>query len=77
VHSIQETASETGLSAHTLRYYERIGLLRPIERSESGYRLYSDNDIGWLRFLICLAQMMIVVVCSSIISKMSWRVLIY
>ena len=54
MHSIQKTSQETGVTAHTLRYYERIGLLRPIARSESGYRIYSDDDIGWVRFLLCL-----------------------
>lgn len=54
MHSIQKTSQATGVSAHTLRYYERIGLLRPIARDASGYRLYSDDDIGWVRFLLCL-----------------------
>ena len=49
--TIQEVAEHTGLSAHTLRYYERIGLIHPIDRAPSGHRRYSPNDIGWIEFL--------------------------
>lgn len=52
--SIQEAAEATGLSAHTLRYYERIGLIHPIERKENTRRLYTEEDIGWIDFLIRL-----------------------
>ena len=41
----------TGLSADTLRYYERLGLLAPIYRTAAGIRLYSDADISRLRFI--------------------------
>ncbi|MER5864417.1 MerR family transcriptional regulator [Kitasatospora sp. NPDC002040] len=41
----------TGLSAHTLRWYERIGLLDPVNRSHSGQRRYSDADVRRLEFL--------------------------
>lgn len=44
----------TGLSAHTLRYYERVSLIRAIEREDNGYRYYSEKDIEWLKFLIRL-----------------------
>ena len=49
--TIQEVADRTGLSAHTLRYYERIGLIQPIDRASSGHRRYSMDDIGWIEFL--------------------------
>lgn len=49
--SIQEVADVTGLSAHTLRYYERIGLIQPVDRAASGHRRYSSEDIGWIEFL--------------------------
>ena len=52
--TIQETAEHTGLSAHTLRYYERIGLLVQIPRSASGYRLYGPENLVWVEFIICL-----------------------
>lgn len=49
--SIQQVAAVTQLSAHTLRYYERIGLLAPIGRTSSGHRRYSSQDIAWIDFL--------------------------
>ena len=51
--NVQGAAQETGLSAHTLRYYERIGLLET-QRDPSGYRRYTEGDLGWLRVLQCL-----------------------
>ncbi|MBF6593049.1 MAG: MerR family transcriptional regulator [Thermaceae bacterium] len=51
--NVQEAAQKTGLSPHTLRYYERIGLLET-ERDPNGYRRYSQGDLGWLRVLQCL-----------------------
>lgn len=50
--SISEVASSTGLSTHTLRYYERAGLmLTPVDRASSTHRRYSEQDISWVRFL--------------------------
>jgi DNA-binding transcriptional MerR regulator len=43
--TIQQVAEVTGLSSHTLRYYERIGLLTPIGRTSSGHRRYDQDDI--------------------------------
>ncbi len=52
--SIQQVAERTGLSTHTLRYYERIGLIHPVGRASSGHRQYSASDVGWLDFMRCL-----------------------
>ena len=52
--TVQQTAEKTGLSEHTIRYYERIGLIPSINRAENGHRRYSENDIGWIEFLKCL-----------------------
>jgi DNA-binding transcriptional MerR regulator len=49
--TIQQVAEATRLSEHTLRYYERIGLIHPISRAENGHRRYVSNDIGWIDFL--------------------------
>ncbi|WP_066946145.1 MerR family transcriptional regulator [Microtetraspora fusca] len=49
-----QAAEETGFSLDTLRYYERIGLLEPIERNAAGQRRFSDGDIGWLGMVRCL-----------------------
>lgn len=50
-HSIGEVAAASGLSVHTLRWYERIGLLDAVDRSHSGQRRYSDADLARLAFL--------------------------
>ncbi|YCI24335.1 MerR family transcriptional regulator [Paenibacillus sp. Z6-24] len=55
-YTIQQIAVMTGLSPHTLRYYERIGLLHPISRDSIGYRYYTDRDIAWIEFLMRLRQ---------------------
>jgi DNA-binding transcriptional MerR regulator len=52
--TIQGAAAETGLTTDTLRYYEKIGILPGIARSESGHRRFSENDIGWIRLVQCL-----------------------
>ena len=44
-------AKRSGLSAHTIRYYERVGLLPSPERTASGYRAYTPSDIDRLRFI--------------------------
>jgi DNA-binding transcriptional MerR regulator len=49
--TIQEVAQATGLSAHTLRYYERVGLIHPIDREQNSHRRYSSDDVGWIDFL--------------------------
>jgi DNA-binding transcriptional MerR regulator len=50
--SISEAAERTGLSTHTLRYYEREGLmLGGVGRASSTHRRYSDADIAWVEFL--------------------------
>jgi DNA-binding transcriptional MerR regulator len=46
--SISEAAEKCGLSQHTLRWYERIGLLGPIVRASDGRRRFTDQDLDWL-----------------------------
>lgn len=50
-YSIRQAAKRTGLSAHTLRWYERIGLIDPVDRDNFGYRVYSAELLSWLQFL--------------------------
>lgn len=50
-YTIRTMAERCGMTAHTLRYYERIGLIQPIGRGPSGHRLYSDADEAWLKLL--------------------------
>jgi DNA-binding transcriptional MerR regulator len=52
--TIKQVADITGLSAHTLRYYERIGLIHPIDRADNTHRRYTRDDIGWIEFLMKL-----------------------
>ena len=49
--TIAQVAALSGLSAHTLRYYERIGLLDPVARVHGGQRRYGADDLAWLSFL--------------------------
>ncbi|GAA5115309.1 MerR family transcriptional regulator [Alloalcanivorax gelatiniphagus] len=50
--TIAEAAEKTGLSAHTLRYYERDGLLlHAVERAPSGHRRYTDDDLRWIEMV--------------------------
>src|SRR6478735_8148351 len=54
-YSIAEAAELTELTADTLRYYERDGLmLRPVGRSATGHRRYTDADLTWIQLLNCL-----------------------
>ena len=46
--TIAQAAEAVGVSAHTIRYYERAGLLTPIDRNGSGHRRFTDEDIAWL-----------------------------
>ena len=50
--TISDLARETGVTPHTLRYYERLGLIPEVERSGEGrHRRYSRRHVGWIRFL--------------------------
>jgi DNA-binding transcriptional MerR regulator len=54
--SVAEAANVSGLSAHTLRYYERIGLLEPVSRNGSGHRRYDAADLERISFLTKLRR---------------------
>ena len=54
MYSIQDVSKKTGLSAHTLRYYEKEGLISGVDRSPGGFRQYSDEDIEVLGLIRCL-----------------------
>jgi DNA-binding transcriptional MerR regulator len=53
-YTIAEVAERTGLSAHTLRYYERAGLIDPVGRSTAGRRTYGAADLERIAFLMRL-----------------------
>ncbi|MEE6268294.1 MerR family transcriptional regulator [Streptomyces noursei] len=47
-YTISEVAQHTGLSAHTLRWYERIGLMPHVDRTHTGQRRFTNRDLDWL-----------------------------
>lgn len=49
--TVKDVAVRVGLPSRTIRYYDRIGLVRSSQRSESGYRLYGAEEEGKLRFV--------------------------
>jgi DNA-binding transcriptional MerR regulator len=49
--TISDAARVSGVSAHTLRYYERAGLLEPVNRGASGHRRYAEEDLTRIQFL--------------------------
>ena len=55
--NISEVAKATGLTTHTLRYYERIGLLTPVSRDLAGRRRFAARDLEWIAFLQRLRTM--------------------
>jgi DNA-binding transcriptional MerR regulator len=52
--TIQQVAQRTGLSIHTLRYYEHLGLLISVHRLPNGHRRYDEGDLRWIDLLKCL-----------------------
>lgn len=53
-YTIGQVAKKMGLTAHTLRYYDKEGLLPFVGKSSSGLRIFSESDIEWLVILECL-----------------------
>ena len=52
--TIAEVSKKYGLSADTLRYYERIGLIPPVPRTKGGVRDYGDESCGWIELMKCM-----------------------
>ena len=52
--TIAEAAEVSGVSAHTLRYYQRAGLIGDVDRAASGHRRYGDEDLAWIHTIQCL-----------------------
>jgi DNA-binding transcriptional MerR regulator len=52
--TIRTMAERCGMTTHTLRYYERVGLIQPVGRARNGHRRYSEADAAWLNFLHCM-----------------------
>ena len=54
---VLELAKQLGVTAETVRFYTRIGVLRPTKDSANGYRIYSDKDLRRLRFVLNARQL--------------------
>lgn len=52
--TITEVSRKYGLSADTLRYYERVGLIPKVNRNKSGVRDYTQEDCNWVEFIKCM-----------------------
>ena len=52
--TISEVSKRYGVSADTLRYYERIGLIPPVPRTRSGVRDYDEASCGWVELMKCM-----------------------
>lgn len=49
--TVTELANHSGATPHAVRYYTRLGLLRPERNPDNGYRLYQHHEVNWLRFI--------------------------
>lgn len=53
-YTIREVTAKTGISAHTLRFYEKEGVVPAVARDGNGNRAYDEQTLEWLRFVLCL-----------------------
>jgi len=54
MYTIGEVSEKVGLKAHTIRYYEKEGLIFNINKNNSGVRVFTDYDISWIEMICCL-----------------------
>ena len=52
--TVKEVCEKYQISPDTLRYYERIGAIPPVNRTKNGIRNYTEEDIGWVENAICM-----------------------
>lgn len=52
--TISEVSKKYEISQDTLRYYEKIGVIPPVHRNESGLRDYTEEDCGWVELAACM-----------------------
>jgi DNA-binding transcriptional MerR regulator len=52
--NISEAAKQAGVTAVTLRYYEKQGLIPPVARKKGGVRDYQKEDMNWIDFIVCM-----------------------
>ena len=54
MYTIRQIADKTNLTEHTIRYYDREGLIPFLARSKSGSRQFSEDDLEWIQLVCCL-----------------------
>jgi len=54
--TIKQTADQTGISADTIRYYEKIALLPRADRKDNGHRIYRQKDINTIQLIACIKK---------------------
>lgn len=52
--TIKEVSEKYGISADTLRYYEKVGVIPPVTRTPGGIRDYGESDISWVEQAKCM-----------------------
>lgn len=52
--TIKEVSEKYDISQDTLRYYERVGMIPPVNRTAGGIRDYQEQDLGWVELAICM-----------------------
>lgn len=52
--TIRDVSEKYSISQDTLRYYERVGMIPPVTRTESGIRDYQEEDLKWVELAICM-----------------------
>ncbi|MDX5641042.1 MerR family transcriptional regulator, partial [Clostridioides difficile] len=51
-YTVQKLSKLAGISTRTLRYYDEIGLLKPLKINSSGYRIYGQNEVNKLQQIL-------------------------
>lgn len=54
IYTMKEVTIKTGISAHTLRFYEKEGVVPFVKRDKNGNRIYDEENLKWLEFMLCL-----------------------
>lgn len=52
--TIKQVSEKYGISGDTIRYYERVGVLPPINRTSGGIRDFSEEDLSWIELVLCM-----------------------
>lgn len=70
---ISEVSKELKISTHTLRYYEKIGLIKDINRDISGNRVYYEKDVKWIKFLLRLKKLKMPIKKIKLYSELRYK----